>query len=136
MRMRCDGNMANENKYSVKDISLAASGLKKITWAESRMPVLLRIKERFVRELPFKGKTIGMCLHVTKETAVLAKAVKAGGGTVGLCASNPLSTQDDVAAALVEEVRKRASATLQQEDPRREMPSTWQHWLLPDAISS
>src|SRR3990167_8502210 len=95
--------MTNGNQYSIRDISLAASGRKKIAWAEGRMPVLSRIKERFVRELPFLGKTVGMCLHVTKETAVLARAVRAGGATVGLCASNPLSTQDDVAAALAEE---------------------------------
>lgn len=87
----------------VKDLKLANQGIGKIYWAETKMPVLLKIQERFAKEKPFKGKTIGCCLHVTKETAVLVKTLKAGGARVGLCAANPLSTQDDVAAALLKE---------------------------------
>lgn len=86
--------------YKVKDISKALQGKLKIEWAERHMPVLLSISKDFEKTKPFKGLTIGACLHVTKETAVLVKTLKAGGATVGLCGSNPLSTQDDVAAAL------------------------------------
>jgi adenosylhomocysteinase len=89
--------------YKVKDISLSEQGLLKIEWAEKHMPVLMRIRKEFEKTKPFKGLTIGACLHVTKETAVLAKTLKAGGATVALCGSNPLSTQDDVAAALAKE---------------------------------
>lgn len=87
--------------YHIKDIELAPHGLKRIEWAERRMPVLQAIKERFEREKPLKGIKIGACLHVTTETANLVRVLKAGGAEVFLCASNPLSTQDDVAAALV-----------------------------------
>lgn len=90
-------------KYKVKDMSLAEKGKLSITWAESRMPVLMKIREEFEKTKPFKDLTIGVALHVTKETAVLVKTLKAGGATVALAAANPLSTQDDVAAALVEE---------------------------------
>jgi len=90
-------------EFKVKDFSLADKGKKKIEWAEKHMPVLLRIRERFSEKKPFEGITIGACLHVTKETAVLVKTLKAGGAEVYLAGSNPLSTQDDVAAALVEE---------------------------------
>lgn len=89
--------------YKVKDLKLAKQGKLQIEWAESRMPVLMKIREDFEKKKPFKGLTIGAALHVTKETAVLAKTLKAGGANVALCASNPLSTQDDVAAALAEE---------------------------------
>jgi len=90
-------------KYKVKNTALAEKGKLNIAWAESRMPVLMKIKEEFEKTKPFKGLTIGVALHVTKETAVLVKTLKAGGATVALAAANPLSTQDDVAAALVEE---------------------------------
>lgn len=86
--------------YKVKDESLAQKGKLQIEWASRHMPVLAKVKERFGREKPFKGLTIGACLHVTKETAVLVDALMAGGAEVALCSSNPLSTQDDVAAAL------------------------------------
>ncbi|MBD3155502.1 MAG: adenosylhomocysteinase [Candidatus Aenigmarchaeota archaeon] len=89
--------------YKVKDIKLAKQGKLKIEWAEDHMPVLMKIREEFKKKKPFKGLNIGCCLHVTKETAVLVKILKAGGAKVGLCQSNPLSTQDDVAAALAEE---------------------------------
>ncbi len=85
----------------VKDISLADRGKDRIAWAEMEMPVLRQIRERFETEQPLKGFTLAACLHVTTETANLAIALKAGGAEVYLCASNPLSTQDDVAAALV-----------------------------------
>ncbi|MBS3054482.1 MAG: adenosylhomocysteinase [Candidatus Aenigmarchaeota archaeon] len=85
---------------SIKNMSLAEEGKKKIAWAESRMPVLMKIQADFQKTLPFKGIRIGACLHVTKETAVLMKTLKTGGAAVALCGSNPLSTQDDVAAAL------------------------------------
>ncbi|MEX5214061.1 MAG: adenosylhomocysteinase [Nitrospiraceae bacterium] len=87
--------------YDVKDLGLADQGNLKIEWAERTMPVLRLIKQRFQRERPLKGIRITACLHVTTETANLAKTLKAGGADVRLCASNPLSTQDDVAAALV-----------------------------------
>ncbi len=87
----------------VKDLSLAAAGRKRIEWAEREMPVLRLIRERFESERPFEGKKIVACCHITTETANLARTLKAGGADVVLCASNPLSTQDDVAAALVEE---------------------------------
>lgn len=87
--------------YEIRDLSLADQGEKAIRWAEDHMPVLRMIKERFTLEKPLRGVTVGACLHVTKETAVLVKALQAGGATVYLCASNPLSTQDHVAAALV-----------------------------------
>lgn len=87
--------------YEVRDLSLAPQGEKAIRWAEDHMPVLRMIKERFASEKPLKGVVVGACLHVTKETAVLVKTLRAGGAIVYLCASNPLSTQDHVAAALV-----------------------------------
>jgi adenosylhomocysteinase len=85
----------------VKDMKLAATGKKRIDWADQRMPVVRKIRERFAREKPLKGVTLSACLHVTTETANLMRTLKAGGAAVYLCASNPLSTQDDVAAALV-----------------------------------
>ncbi|HEY4527362.1 MAG TPA: adenosylhomocysteinase, partial [Candidatus Paceibacterota bacterium] len=85
----------------VKDISLAPQGKKRIEWAERDMPVLRKVRERFEKELPLKGKTLAAVLHVTAETANLARTLKAGGANVFLAASNPLSTQDDVAASLV-----------------------------------
>jgi len=87
----------------VKDLSLAGEGKKIVEWAESKMPVLTKIKEKFGREKPLRGVKIGACLHVTKETAVLTKTLIVGGAEVFLCASNPLSTQDEIAAALVNE---------------------------------
>ncbi|MEM3731441.1 MAG: adenosylhomocysteinase [Candidatus Bathyarchaeia archaeon] len=89
-------------KFKVKDPSLASQGQLQIEWASQHMPVLNIIKKRFTKEKPFEGLTIGACLHVTKETAVLIDAFLAGGAKVALCGSNPLSTQDDVAAALAE----------------------------------
>ena len=88
-------------KYDIKDIKLADKGNKRIIWAEKEMPVLRQIKERFSKQKPLKNKNIACCLHVTTETANLAVTLKAGGANVYLCASNPLSTQDDVAASLV-----------------------------------
>jgi adenosylhomocysteinase len=88
--------------YDVKDIKLASQGKLKIEWAEASMPVLRLIKKRFKREQPLKGTRITACLHVTTETANLVKTLQAGGAEVRLCASNPLSTQDDVAASLVQ----------------------------------
>jgi len=90
-------------KYEVKDTKLAQSGALTIEWAEAHMPVLMQLRERFKKEKPLKNVKVGACLHLTKETAVLAKTLKAGGAEVYLCASNPLSTQDHVVAALVKE---------------------------------
>ena len=90
-------------RHDVKDIALAPAGVTRITWADREMPVLAAIRERFERERPLDGIRISACLHVTTETANLARTLHAGGADVVLCASNPLSTQDDVAAALVEE---------------------------------
>lgn len=88
--------------YDVKDLSLAAQGRRRIEWASNDMPVLRSIRERFEKEKPLKGQRIAACLHVTTETANLLLTLKAGGAEVSVCASNPLSTQDDVAAALAE----------------------------------
>jgi adenosylhomocysteinase len=89
-------------EFQVKDRSLASQGHLQIEWAEKHMPVLNIIKKRFEKEKPLKGQTLAACLHVTKETAVLIKVLIAGGANVALCGSNPLSTQDDVAAALAD----------------------------------
>ena len=95
--------MATTQRYDVKDLALAAEGVRRIAWADRQMPVLAAIRERFEREQPLAGHRISACLHVTTETANLARTLQAGGADVVLCASNPLSTQDDVAAALVDE---------------------------------
>ena len=87
--------------YDVKDINLAEKGIKRIKWAQNQMPVLEEIQKRFEQEKPFKQIKIAACLHVTTETASLMIALKFGGAEIALCASNPLSTQDDVAASLV-----------------------------------
>ncbi len=89
-------------QYDVRDLSLADRGKLRIEWAAKEMPVLELLRQRFVKEQPLKGKRLAACLHVTAETANLAITLKAGGADVVLCASNPLSTQDDVAAALVQ----------------------------------
>jgi adenosylhomocysteinase len=89
--------------HDVKDLALATAGQLRIDWAELSMPVLRQVRERFQAEQPLRGMRVGACLHVTTETAVLMLTLRAGGATVALCASNPLSTQDDVAAALVRE---------------------------------
>ena len=95
--------MATTKRYDVKDLALAPEGVRRIAWADRQMPVLAAIRERFEAEQPLSGYRIAACLHVTTETANLARTLKAGGADVVLCASNPLSTQDDVAAALVDE---------------------------------
>ncbi len=95
--------MATTKRFDVRDLSLAPEGVRRIEWADRQMPVLAAIRERFEREQPLAGYRISACLHVTTETANLARTLKAGGADVVLCASNPLSTQDDVAAALVDE---------------------------------
>ncbi|MEA1959181.1 MAG: adenosylhomocysteinase [Chloroflexota bacterium] len=89
--------------FDVKDTSLSAAGAIRIEWAEREMPVLRLIRERFAREKPLKGIRLAACLHVTTETANLALTLKKGGAEVAVCASNPLSTQDETAAAIVEE---------------------------------
>jgi adenosylhomocysteinase len=89
--------------YDVKDISLAEAGLARVGWAEGQMPVLRSIREQFGHDKPLAGLRVGACLHVTTETANLMIALKAAGASIALCASNPLSTQDDVAAALAGE---------------------------------
>src|SRR5207245_6858515 len=88
--------------YDVKDMALAEHGRVRVEWAGSHMPVLQAIRERFAKEKPLQGLVISACLHVTSETANLMLTLQAGGADASLCASNPLSTQDDVAAALVE----------------------------------
>jgi adenosylhomocysteinase len=92
--------LAEKTRGDVKDLALAAAGRSRIEWAASFMPVLAQIHDRFAASKPLAGVRIGACLHVTTETANLVLALKAGGAEVTLCASNPLSTQDDVAAAL------------------------------------
>jgi adenosylhomocysteinase len=94
--------MATTKRHDVKDLALAAEGKRRIEWADRQMPVLAAIRDRFEQEQPLNGYRISACLHVTTETANLMRTLKAGGADVVLCASNPLSTQDDVAAALVD----------------------------------
>lgn len=88
-------------QFDVKDLNLAEGGRRRIEWAEQEMPVLTEIRERFTKERPLKGLKASACLHVTSETASLMRTLQAGGADVVICASNPLSTQDDVAASLV-----------------------------------
>ena len=90
-------------KFDIRNLKLAPEGVKRIEWADRSMPVLAAIRERFAREKPMKGLRMSACLHVTTETANLARTLVAGGANLVICASNPLSTQDDVAAALVSE---------------------------------
>jgi adenosylhomocysteinase len=97
VRKKRDTNMLD---YKVKDINLAPEGALLVEWATKHMPVLNQIRDRFEKKKPLKNITIGACLHVTKETAVLAETLKTGGAKVALCGSNPLSTQDEVAAYL------------------------------------
>jgi adenosylhomocysteinase len=89
--------------HDVRDLGLAEAGRRRIEWADEQMPVLRLIRERFAKEKPLRGQRLSACLHVTTETANLLRTLKAGGAEVLCCASNPLSTQDDVAAALVKE---------------------------------
>src|SRR5574342_963865 len=89
------------SNYDIKDLNQAEGGRRRIDWAEREMPVLRQIRERFAKEKPLKGVRLSACLHVTTETANLALTLQQGGAQVALCASNPLSTQDDVAACLV-----------------------------------
>src|SRR5215813_7833750 len=94
---------ATRPSCDVKDPKLAPQGKKRILWADGDMPVLARIRERFAREKPLAGLRMSACLHVTAETANLARALQAGGADLVLIASNPLSTQEDVAASLVQD---------------------------------
>ncbi|NOZ62776.1 MAG: adenosylhomocysteinase [Calditrichaeota bacterium] len=89
--------------YDIKDINLAPEGKKRIEWADHDMPVLKLVRERFEKEKPLAGKKMSACLHMTAETANLARTLKAGGADIVMCASNPLSTQDDVTASLVKD---------------------------------
>jgi adenosylhomocysteinase len=89
--------------YDIADLGLAGEGRRRIAWADRRMPVLAAIRERFEKEQPLEGVRVAACMHVTSETATLMHTLRAGGASVVLCASNPLSTQDDVAAALVDD---------------------------------
>src|SRR5215472_6672297 len=93
--------MAATQRYDVKDLALAEEGQRRIEWADRQMPVVAAFRERFERDRPLDGYRISACLHVTTETANLMRTLQAGGADVVLCASNPLSTQDDVAASLV-----------------------------------
>ncbi len=95
--------MSKTTNYDVKDMKLAGEGKRRILWADGDMPVLAMIRERFAKEKPLQGRRMSACLHVTAETANLARTLKAGGADLLLCASNPLSTQDDVAASLVKD---------------------------------
>jgi len=95
--------MAKARKYDVKDLKLAGEGKRRILWADNDMPVLAAVRKRFAKEKPLKGRRMSACLHVTAETANLCRTLAAGGADLVLCASNPLSTQDDVAASLVKD---------------------------------
>ena len=98
-------------RSDIADPGLADEGQARIEWAEGQMPVLTSIRERFEGERPLDGVRVAACLHVTTETANLVRALIAGGASVALCASNPLSTRDDVAAALVERYGAAVHAT-------------------------
>src|SRR5436190_6393426 len=98
--MAVDKNRAGSAVSDIADPALAGEGRARIDWADAQMPVLRSIRERFAVERPLDGIRIGACLHVTSETANLVRALRAGGAVVALCAPNPLSTQDYVAAAL------------------------------------
>ena len=87
--------------HEVADLALAPAGAERIAWAAAQMPVLAQVRERFARERPLAGVRVAACLHVTAETANLVRTLSAGGAVVALCSANPLSAQDDVAAALV-----------------------------------
>ncbi|MBN1152545.1 MAG: adenosylhomocysteinase [Dehalococcoidia bacterium] len=97
------GTTLDSSRYDIRDLGLAPEGTSRMTWAARDMPVLGQIRERFQRERPLEGMRLSACLHVTTETANLMLALRDGGADLVLCASNPLSTQDDVAAALVAE---------------------------------
>ncbi len=101
--VRLQQEPALQKRHDVKDLSLAPEGSRRIAWADRHMPVLAAIRDRFETEQPLAGYRVAACLHVTSETANLMRTLKAGGADIVLCASNPLSTQDDVAAALVDE---------------------------------
>ncbi len=105
-------------KYDIADRKLAAAGRLRVEWAERNMPVLRLIRERFTKDKPLKGLRVGCCLHVTTETANLMRTLQAGGAQLALCASNPLSTQDDVAATLVAD-HKIATYAVRGEDNKR-----------------
>src|SRR6516225_260834 len=94
--------VTNRN-YDIKDLGLAVKGKTRIEWANQWMPVLQLVRERFIKERPLEGLRLSACLHVTSETANLAVTLRDGGAQVVVCASNPLSTQDDVAASLVKD---------------------------------
>ena len=94
---------AKSADHDIKDVRLADEGRRRTEWAERSMPVLRQLRERFAKQQPLAGKRLSACLHVTTETANLAVTLQAGGADVALCASNPLSTQDDNAAALVKD---------------------------------
>ena len=92
-------------KYDVTNLKLAPGGKKRILWADNDMPVLQLVRKRFAKEKPLQGVRLSGCLHITAETANLARTLKAAGAKLALCASNPLSTQDDVAASLVKDFK-------------------------------
>lgn len=101
--VKMNSKMESKMNYDVKDMALAAAGKKRIEWANKDMPVLQEVRRRFGQEKPLKGLKMSACLHVTAETANLVRTLKEGGADLVLCASNPLSTQDDVAASLVKD---------------------------------
>ena len=91
------------SENQIRDIALAPTGHAKINWVKNHMPILNQLEKEFMASLPFRGKKVAICLHLEAKTAYLAKVVQAGGAEVAVAASNPLSTQDDVVAALVED---------------------------------
>src|SRR5438128_11515239 len=104
------------SKSDVKDLSLASKGVTRVEWAARDMPVLRSIRTRFERERPLAGIRLAACLHVTTETANLPLTLKAGGAQVGVCASNPLATQDDTAATMAHEYGIQTVAIKRQDD--------------------
>ena len=122
----------NQRSFDIKDPGLAANGRRRIDWASREMPVLRQIRDQFAAEMPLDGVRIVVCAHITTETGNLALALKAGGADAVLCASNPLSTQDDVAAALVEEGIPVVPVTIEYarlSDAYEEGDRFWPHFL-------
>ena len=113
MRDGADGGFGSD----VGDPGLAEGGLGRIAWAERAMPVLGLLRQEYASKRPFAGRSVAACLHITAETAVLVGLITAGGGRVHLAASNPLSTQDDIAAALASQPRAGASGATLRECP-------------------
>ena len=120
--------------YKVADLSLAESGKMKIEWAEARMPVLLALREQYAKEQPLKGQRIAGCLHVTKETAVLIRTLRAAGAEISWSGCNPLSTSDEIAAALAADGLRARVVSMPSVDRFLNQPAPYQADVLPVGV--